>query len=258
MNAVPDPEEALTLEILDSVQRNEQLSQRHLSRQLGVALGLAWPVGLLCLLAWVGMFRLSRISSVGGMSAALAALEKNQMPVELRGVARDMFDIIAPEMQGMNRVVLSNLWLFAPVVKQQMAQAQQADANMKNAKAAKDKELLSASMDAVSARWRSQAAGKGCEGEIATAVTFASEMAEGEVPQCQKQRAEGAAPEHGGHRISPGLGHESTDGAADGEGKTQLQSRITAGEGGFHDRPCLTIVRVLRGSGISFKPRPVI
>jgi carboxypeptidase PM20D1 len=62
-------------------------------------------------------------TAIGAMSAALAALEKNQMPVELRGVARDMFDIIAPEMQGMNRVVLSNLWLFAPVVKQQMAQA---------------------------------------------------------------------------------------------------------------------------------------
>lgn len=41
MNAVPDPEKSLTLEILDTVQRNEQLSQRHLSRQLGVALGLA-------------------------------------------------------------------------------------------------------------------------------------------------------------------------------------------------------------------------
>ena len=41
MNTMPDPEESLTLEILDSVQRNEQLSQRHLSRQLGVALGLA-------------------------------------------------------------------------------------------------------------------------------------------------------------------------------------------------------------------------
>jgi carboxypeptidase PM20D1 len=62
-------------------------------------------------------------TAIGAMSAALAALEKNQMPVELRGVARDMFDTIAPEMQGMNRVVLSNLWLFAPVVKQQMAQA---------------------------------------------------------------------------------------------------------------------------------------
>jgi len=41
MNAMPDPEENVTLEILDTVQRNEQLSQRHLSRQLGVALGLA-------------------------------------------------------------------------------------------------------------------------------------------------------------------------------------------------------------------------
>ena len=40
MNTVPDPEQSLTLEILDSVQRNEQISQRHLSRQLGVALGL--------------------------------------------------------------------------------------------------------------------------------------------------------------------------------------------------------------------------
>lgn len=62
-------------------------------------------------------------TAIGAISAALTALEQKQMPVELRGVARDMFDIIAPEMQGMNRVVLSNLWLFAPLVKQQMAQA---------------------------------------------------------------------------------------------------------------------------------------
>lgn len=41
MNAHPDPENARTLEILDIVQRNEQVSQRHLARQLGVALGLA-------------------------------------------------------------------------------------------------------------------------------------------------------------------------------------------------------------------------
>jgi len=40
MNTIPDPEQSLTLEILDTVQRNEQLSQRNLSRQLGVALGL--------------------------------------------------------------------------------------------------------------------------------------------------------------------------------------------------------------------------
>lgn len=40
---------------------------------LGVALGLAWPVGIVCLLAWVGLFKISRISSVGGMSSAVAA-----------------------------------------------------------------------------------------------------------------------------------------------------------------------------------------
>ena len=41
MNATPDPEDSVTLDILDTVERNEQMSQRHLSRQLGVALGLA-------------------------------------------------------------------------------------------------------------------------------------------------------------------------------------------------------------------------
>lgn len=40
MNTTPDPEQNLTLEILDTVQRNEQLSQRNLARKLGVALGL--------------------------------------------------------------------------------------------------------------------------------------------------------------------------------------------------------------------------
>jgi carboxypeptidase PM20D1 len=38
-------------------------------------------------------------------------------------VARDAFDTIAPEMHGMNRVALSNLWLFGPLVKKQLEQA---------------------------------------------------------------------------------------------------------------------------------------
>ncbi len=41
MNAPLDQDNARTLEILDIVQHNEQISQRHLARQLGVALGLA-------------------------------------------------------------------------------------------------------------------------------------------------------------------------------------------------------------------------
>ncbi|MDE1916211.1 MAG: glycerol-3-phosphate 1-O-acyltransferase PlsY [Sphingomonadales bacterium] len=40
---------------------------------LGVALGLAWPVGLASALVWALAARLTKISSVGGMSAAIAA-----------------------------------------------------------------------------------------------------------------------------------------------------------------------------------------
>ena len=40
---------------------------------LGVALGLAWPVGLISALVWAAAAKLSKISSVGGMSAAIAA-----------------------------------------------------------------------------------------------------------------------------------------------------------------------------------------
>ncbi|MFC3458497.1 hypothetical protein [Massilia haematophila] len=53
---------------------------------------------------------------------------------------------------------------------QQAAAAKKAEAD---AKAAKDKELLSASMDAVSARWRSQAASKGWKINPPTAIAQA-------------------------------------------------------------------------------------
>ena len=40
---------------------------------LGVALGLAWPVGLAYALAWLAMLAMTRISSMSGMVAAVAA-----------------------------------------------------------------------------------------------------------------------------------------------------------------------------------------
>jgi acyl phosphate:glycerol-3-phosphate acyltransferase len=40
---------------------------------MGVALGLAWPVGLAYALVWLGMLAVTRISSLAGMSAAVAA-----------------------------------------------------------------------------------------------------------------------------------------------------------------------------------------
>ena len=40
---------------------------------LGVCLGLGWPIGLAYAIVWLGMMAVTRISSLGGMSAAVAA-----------------------------------------------------------------------------------------------------------------------------------------------------------------------------------------
>lgn len=40
---------------------------------MGVALGLAWPIGLAYAVVWLGMLAITRISSVGGLSAVIAA-----------------------------------------------------------------------------------------------------------------------------------------------------------------------------------------
>lgn len=58
-------------------------------------------------------------SAIAMMSAALTRLEDEQLPAGIRGVASQMFDVLAPEMGGFSRVALSNLWLFSPVVQKQ-------------------------------------------------------------------------------------------------------------------------------------------
>lgn len=40
---------------------------------MGVALGLAWPIGLAYAVAWLGVLAATRVSSLGGMSAAIVA-----------------------------------------------------------------------------------------------------------------------------------------------------------------------------------------
>jgi carboxypeptidase PM20D1 len=57
-----------------------------------------------------------RDTAIGMMSAALARLEDHRLPAEVRGAASEMFDTLAPEMNGFNRVLLSNLWLFKPLL----------------------------------------------------------------------------------------------------------------------------------------------
>ena len=57
-----------------------------------------------------------RHTAIGMMSAALAQLEDHRLPMQVRGAVAEMFDTIAPEMSGFNRIVLSNLWLFKPLL----------------------------------------------------------------------------------------------------------------------------------------------
>ena len=59
-------------------------------------------------------------SAIGMLSAALARLEDQQMPLAVRGLSQEMFETLAPEMSGLNRVFLSNLWLFKPLIEQQL------------------------------------------------------------------------------------------------------------------------------------------
>jgi len=60
-------------------------------------------------------------SAIGMLAAALARLDAHPMPSRLNGVARQMFDTLAPEMGLLQRVALSNLWLSGPVLERMLA-----------------------------------------------------------------------------------------------------------------------------------------
>lgn len=64
-----------------------------------------------------------RDTAIGMMSAALVRLEDHRLPMQIRGTVAEMFDTMAPEMAGFNRVVLSNLWLFKPLLLREFAKS---------------------------------------------------------------------------------------------------------------------------------------
>lgn len=70
-------------------------------------------------------------SAIGMLGAALARLEDRQMPLAIRGLSREMFETLAPEMNGPNRVFLSNLWLFKPIIERQLAKAAGTNASLR-------------------------------------------------------------------------------------------------------------------------------
>ena len=107
----------------------------------GVMKGLDRPVALIGV-AEKGLMTLSiathdepghasmppRDTAIGMLSDALARLEQNPMPAAIGGVAAEMFDTLAPEMRGANRILLSNLWLFGPLVKRELENSKSSNA----------------------------------------------------------------------------------------------------------------------------------
>jgi len=70
-------------------------------------------------------------SAIGTLSRALARLESEQMPFTLGGVGRQSFDAMAPEMGLVNRVLLTNLWLFAPLIEAELKKSPGANATFR-------------------------------------------------------------------------------------------------------------------------------
>lgn len=69
--------------------------------------------------------------AIARMGAALQRLDEEQLPARLQGVARELFETLAPEMSGLQRVALSNLWLFGPLVEAQLARGPSTNAMLR-------------------------------------------------------------------------------------------------------------------------------
>jgi carboxypeptidase PM20D1 len=70
-------------------------------------------------------------TAIARMGAALKRLDEEQFPPKLQGVARELFETLAPEMGGMQRVALSNLWLFGPLLESQLAKGASTNAMLR-------------------------------------------------------------------------------------------------------------------------------
>ena len=60
-------------------------------------------------------------SAIALLASAVRRVDEQQMPGGLRGVAGDSFANLAPEMSGLPRLALTNLWLFGPVIERQLS-----------------------------------------------------------------------------------------------------------------------------------------
>ncbi len=70
-------------------------------------------------------------TAVGILSAAIARLEDSQFPASISDPVRQQFAFLGPEQGWFRRVIFSNLWLFAPLVRSQMEKAPSTNAMLR-------------------------------------------------------------------------------------------------------------------------------
>jgi carboxypeptidase PM20D1 len=75
-------------------------------------------------------------TAIGEVAAAVHALEEHPMPPHVSGATRDSFETLAPEMPFVPRLILSNLWLFGPLIEKQAESDPPANARLRTTTAA--------------------------------------------------------------------------------------------------------------------------
>ncbi len=70
-------------------------------------------------------------TAIGILSAAIKRLEDNPMPARISGAVERSFAYIGPELHFGQRMVIANLWLFNPLVRQQLAANPTSDATIR-------------------------------------------------------------------------------------------------------------------------------
>jgi carboxypeptidase PM20D1 len=77
-----------------------------------------------------------RHTAIGEVAAAVHALEEHPMPARIAGATRASFEYLAPELPFGQRLILSNLWLFGPLVRLQIGADPAGNARIRTSTAA--------------------------------------------------------------------------------------------------------------------------
>lgn len=70
-------------------------------------------------------------SAIGVLAEAVTRIEAQQMPVRLGGLPQEMFEAVAPEAPGLQRWLMSNLWLTGPLVAHELQKSPSANAMLR-------------------------------------------------------------------------------------------------------------------------------